>query len=117
MGVKTFLNTEDNPWAKNYALKYLCRAVERGHPAAFSELGNLFWHTGTSALGQSIPSYIFEEDNVKACFWYSMANGKVQPPWCYTVLTVEETETVEHLIDNRQPGQCKRETDKILSMN
>lgn len=98
----------DNRAAKRIALNRLCRAVERGHPAAFNELGNLFWKKDRHAIGQYILSTIFEEDNVKACLSYSIANDKDQPPWCRDLLTEEEATRVERLFENWQPDQCKR---------
>ena len=98
----------DNRAAKRTALKRLCRAVERGHPAAFNELGNLFWKKDRHAIGQYILSTIFEEDNVRACLSYSIASDNVQPPWCRDLLTKEEAARVEHLLGNWQPDQCKR---------
>jgi len=106
-------------WDKERALKLICRAVEQSHPAAYSELGHLFrenrWLKGLQqAFGYYALSPI-KKDNVKACFWYSMANDKVQPPWCRDLLTMEESTEVEYLLENWQPGQCEHEIDTAIT--
>jgi hypothetical protein len=101
-------------------LKLLCRAAEQGHPAAFNELGNFFWYdlnVDSITHGQLRLWSMFEKDKVKACLWYSMANEKVQPPWCRDWLTVEESTKVEHLLENWQPSQCDPEIMKVISGN
>jgi hypothetical protein len=87
-------------------LKLLCRAVEQGHPAAFSELGNLFRENG-KAFGYPSLQPVFQKDNVMACFWFSMANDGPQTEYCLKLLTKDEKIKVEYLMYNWQLDQCE----------
>jgi len=87
-------------------LRRLCHAVEQGHPAAFSELGNLFRENG-KAFGYPSLQPVFQKDNVMACFWFSMANDGTQPEWCLELLAEDEKIKVEYLMDNWQLDQCE----------
>jgi len=110
-----------------YALEWLCKAAERGHPAALNELGNYFWegsfdfdNDGKNELhsaGTDRLWSMFEKDNVKACGWYSIANENALPSWCRDILTVEEVMKVEHLLDDWPSGSCEREVLSKITDN
>ena len=87
-------------------LRRLCHAVEKGHPAAFSELGNLF-SANVQAFGYPSLTPVFQKDNVMACLWFSMANDGTQPEWCLELLAEDEKIKVEYLMDNWQLDQCE----------
>ena len=100
------------------ALSFLCEAARQGHPCAHRELGNSFWGAqlrghdfdnedaqGCGAAISSRSGPYREKDRVKACVWYSMANGKVLPARCWRTLSAEEILIVERLlIDSRMPS-------------
>jgi hypothetical protein len=89
------------------------------HPAALAELGHYFWdglydfdEDGIKERYASVHHVLWDEfdnDNVKACLWYSMVNDKALPPWCRDVLTEEEKTRVEHMLEGWQPSQCNNE--------
>jgi len=85
--------------SKHTVIRQLCRASSRAHPSAFNAIGKIY----REGL------YSIPKDNVMACFWYAMANSKVQPSWCDGVLAPEETSTVKQLVGKWQPDQCENE--------
>ena len=87
-------------------LRRLCHAVEQGHPAAFSELGNLF-SENRQAFGYQALQPVFQKDNVMACLWFSMANDGTQTEYCLKLLTKAEKIKVEYLMYNWQLDQCE----------
>ena len=80
-------------------IRQLCRASSLGHPAAFNAIGNIYRDR----------LYGIPRDNVRACFWFAMANSKVPPPWCNDTLTPEETSAMKQLTGKWQPDQCNNE--------
>jgi len=80
---------------------YLCKATKLGHPLAFKELGDIYKE------GKYYTH--IHQDNVKACFWLSLANNNALSQRCQKDLTPDQQLEVINLVENWYPLQCEHE--------